>query len=170
MASVALNLAIFAAFGWQILLMRRQLDLAREALDSDHVQRRRQATFDFITATINRVSELRARGLPDLRRAEVEAYASDPHGDDSESNRTITDYLNGYESFSTGANIGLYDLEVICRLRAAMIVRTWELYRPWIVARRTIYQMPSLYAELEELAARVKRFLAERHLGAVSIV
>ncbi len=154
--AVVINAAIFIGFGLQLRLLRTQIEQASDATERDHAQRRGEATLDFVTATIDRLGDFRRRGLPELRRADVEPFTDAPLVLHEERNELIRDYLNSMEALASGVNLGIYDVAVVSNLRGTVIVRTWELYRPWIEARRAFLSMPSLYCQLEELAGKVK--------------
>ena len=151
--TVFVNAGLFIAFGFQLRLMRVQLQQASDATDRDHRQRRMQATLEFVTATFDRMGSLRDRGLPELVRAAVEPYTDRPLDMADKRNLLVREYLNGFEAFATGVNLGLYDIDVVNRLRGTMIIRSWALYEPWVTARRSLFSQASYYAELERLAS-----------------
>ena len=153
--SVAVNTVLLVAFALQLRLMRIQLRQSSDATERDHQQRRRQATLEFVTATFDRSQRLVERGLPALFKDEVELFADAPAALDDPRNDVIREYLNGFEAFATGVNLGLYDLEVVNHLRGTVIVRTMVLYRSWIEARRVLNQNPNQYRELETLSEAI---------------
>ena len=62
-----------------------------------------------------------------------------------------------YEDLATSVNLKLFDFRLVNRLQGIIIVRAWELFKPWIVARRNAYTAPSLYCEIEMLASRIQK-------------
>lgn len=159
-AAVLLNAALFVGFGLQLRLLRIQIDQASSATHQDHVQRRKEATLEFVTATMDRFVTLRKRGLPELVRAEVEPFATASQGDNARY-ELIREYLYGYEVLGTGVNLQVLDVEVVSRLRGTLVVRTWELYKTWIDVVRTTSN-PKAYVELEKMAANIRAFRAAR--------
>lgn len=139
------------------------------ATERDHEQRRKGATLEFVTATLDRVGDLRRQGLPELTHGAVGSWIDNPKDFGDERNEVTRDYLNGYEAFATGVNLGLYDLGVVHALRGGNVIASWTLFQPWVVARRELIDRPTLYTELEKLAGDLESFRRSQGLPPVSI-
>jgi len=167
--AVLFNAALFLGFGFQLRLLRDQIRQASEATERDHDQRRKGATLEFVTATLDRVGNMRRQGLPELNRAAVEPFTSNPADFSDQRNELTREYLNGYEAFATGVNLGLFDIAVVHALRGSTTIRSWALFEPWIQARRELVDDPALYTELERLADDLRVFARAQGLPDVSI-
>jgi hypothetical protein len=69
----------------------------------------------------------------------------------------LTYFLNYFEDLATGVNMGVFDFDVVNRVSGSRIMRSWEDYGNWVRAERATLQQPSLFIELERLAADVRK-------------
>jgi hypothetical protein len=121
------------------------------------------ATIEFYRDTIEQRELLRER-LPNEREPdEVAAFLPDPLLPDSARHRDIGRYLNYFEMLATGTNRrgrrlgdgGILDIETVDYLLGPRILAIWGSYGPYIRGRRLRFGEPTLYAEIEVLAAEV---------------
>jgi len=161
--AVLMNVALFVGFGLQLRLLRDQRDHSATTM-LDHKLRHLQSTVDFVTKFLDARDELRSVGLPPLRRSALSPFLANPLNTEDSSTGLAVAYLNDCELFATAVNLGLHDLGVVNTLVGPDIVRTQQLYRPFIEARRTETQSPTLWEEVEALAATVVAYRAQRGL------
>ena len=55
-------------------------------------------------------------------------------------------------------------------LRGTVLVRTWRLYEPWIVARRELFHQASLFEQLQRLAGRLVELRAQQGKPPIEII
>jgi hypothetical protein len=173
--SIAVNAALFVLVWQQLQALREQIKQASDATQMDHVQRRREATLDYVTDTLDRFKDLRKRGFPLLKRADVEAFLAGPPPEGETIVDMVSEYLLDYEVLATGVNLGLLDLEVVVTLRGSRVVRTWEFYKPWIIEEREGgkdrkgSKTPGYFVELEEMARKIQQYRADRKMEPVDL-
>lgn len=147
--SLLVSVVAFGALAWQLLMLSRGTAL-------DHDRRRKQATMDYLTNTMDRRSNLRDEGIPDERdeTAISELIGLSLAGDRASTN-LITAYLTTYNHLGVGAQSDAFDLGVVDQAWGGLITALWDNYKPWIETRRQERGEPRLYEDLEWLAGRV---------------
>ena len=127
-----------------LIVLYVQIFRLRKVAQTDFDQRRRQATFDYIS---NTQDELRSRSkdIP---------LTSDPNLDTficNESNRkAITRYLNYYERLSAGVNHGVFEIDIVDVLWGTTIINIYRKYQNFMENSPT--DKDALWKELRILA------------------
>ena len=127
-----------------LIFVSLQIRHLRKVAQTDFDQRRRQATFDYIS---NTQDELRSRSkdIP---------LTSDPNLDTficNESNRkAITRYLNYYERLSAGVNHGVFEIDIVDVLWGTTIINIYRKYQHFMENSPT--DKDALWKELRILA------------------
>ncbi|SEQ87475.1 DUF4760 domain-containing protein [Streptomyces radiopugnans] len=147
--TLLVSVLAFGGLAWQLLMLSRTTRL-------DHDRRRKQATMEYLTATMDRRRQLREEGIPDERdqRAVSRLIARATAGDEAAAG-LIAAYLTTYNSLGVGARSDAFDLQVIDQAWGGSIIATWEGYLPWIEGRRQVRGEPRLYEDLEWLAVHM---------------
>lgn len=155
-AGVVINLILFIMFALQLRALRRQIAVAEEATRLDHDRRRKQATLDFYTATLEKRAALRDL-LPYDRDADaIRDLIRDIKSEDDGRGKEITNYLSLFEGLAAGVNSGVYDLDTIERVAGGRIRAIAHNYKSWIDSRRAMFDNPNLYEELDHLAGQLE--------------
>ncbi|WP_019888371.1 DUF4760 domain-containing protein [Streptomyces purpureus] len=143
--ALAVSVIAFGALAWQLLMLARATRL-------DHDRRRKQATMEYLSTTMDRRRELRNAGIPDDRdERAVEALVTRALGGDADAARLISSYLTIYNYLGVAAQSDAFDLSLIDRAWGGSIVALTEHYRPWITEQRARQGEPRLYEDLEWL-------------------
>jgi hypothetical protein len=133
------------------------LDNSKDATNKDHTRRKQQATIEFYERTL-------------LKRVELTEYL----GHDRESQRireniwaakhgnrilgdAISEYLNIVELLAAATLLEIFDIDTMKKIARGRILAIAENYREWIVYRRTLFDSPELYIEIERLAQRFQQ-------------
>src|SRR5262245_30571239 len=77
-----------------------------------------------------------------------------------ETAKILTNYLNYHEGLAAGVNCGIFDLEVVYRVRGTTIIRLEELYRGYIREQRSATYHPEKYMEIQNLAESLREWEA----------
>lgn len=157
LAADLINVTLFVVFALQLKELKRQVVQSAEATKLDHVRRRAQATIDFYRTTLDKRVSLR-ESLPDDRDAAgvADLVAEAIEKDESDSAHAITDYLTYFEMLATGANAGVFDIDIVERLAGTRILAIVANYKSWIEFRRAKYSQPKLYQELVTLGDEIR--------------
>ncbi|MEU6777455.1 DUF4760 domain-containing protein [Streptomyces sp. NPDC046759] len=133
-----------------------QLGMLYRNTKQDHARRRKQATMDYLTANMNLRKALFEDGMPLERdhRGISDRINRSLSGDDEETKR-ITAFLTTYNFLAVGAEVDAFDRDVIHKAWGGFIIAVWNNYRPWIEAQREEHGAPSMYENLEWLAAKI---------------
>ena len=146
-------LLVTAAIGiWQI---RIGINSVRQ----DHDRRRKQATIEYINDVRDRYRAehrhlLRVLGGP-VNAESVEKIQSNP-----ELNARLLDLLGLFEGLAAGVNAGVFDVELLNRVSGGYLIRVFETYKAYMLARRQS-RWPSLYREFEELVENLRKLRPE---------
>lgn len=134
-----------------------QIRSAARSLHDERIRSRQQATLEFWTGTLEKRDQWRSV-LPDDRSEKaIAAFLPDAGELTNDTNKTIAAYLNYFEAMATGIYLGIYDIETIDYLAGPRIIKLFDNYRPWIVARRSAFDEPTLFVEFELLATIIRR-------------
>ncbi|MEV4333509.1 DUF4760 domain-containing protein [Streptomyces sp. NPDC049597] len=145
--ALLVSVVAFGAVLWQLVMLSRATTL-------DHDRRRKQATVEYLAATMDRRKELRDEGIPDERDpAAVSALIGRMDAGDRTATRLVYSYLTIYNHLGVGARSDAFDLRVIDQAWGGSVIAIWEGYRPWIERQRRARCEPRLYEDLEHLAA-----------------
>jgi uncharacterized protein DUF4760 len=153
---LVVNVIVLGFLIVQITLLRRQVDLARDAFVDEQRRSKKQATLDFMAATLDRRHQLHAK-VPDETDRAATAQFLDSLKQSNTPPRFLFDYLNYYEVIAAGVNDGTLDLDIVDRTSGSTIRRIADTYRQFIEKRRQVNDQPTLYCELLALAETVQR-------------
>lgn len=134
----------------QIKLLSRQLDNATKQAASENERQRKQATMEFIAATISKIDEF-YNSVPPPGSPNQAEFAQKAMKRDSLEFLTLRNYLHYLEDLCVGVNMRILDQEVIDRSMGAHIQGAWRLYESWILRERDSLQR-IVYDELEACA------------------
>jgi len=130
-----------------LAVVYEQIRQLREVAQKDFDQRRRQATFDYISNTQNELRS-RSKDIP---------LTSDPNLDTficNEANRkAINKYLNYYERLSAGVNHGVFEIDIVDVLWGTTIINIYRKYKHFMETSPT--DKDALWKELRILAIRL---------------
>ena len=151
-----IGLATLALFVVQVQLLRRELRRAEQTFADEQASVRSRATLEFITTTMERRHVLLSEVPEGTNVEELAQILVEVESDDAR-RRTLHRYISFYESLSVGVNTNALDIEIVDRAWGSSIIRTFTSYAPYIRARRAIINQPTLFMELEQLAANLQR-------------
>lgn len=134
----------------QIKLLSQQVNDAAKQAQSENERQRKQATMDFVSATLSKLQEL-FNSLPASGSPQEPVFLRKAMVRDSLEFLALRNYLNYLEDLCIGVNMEIIDQEVIRRSMGARIRNAWRLYESWIVQEREILQRP-VFDELEACA------------------
>lgn len=164
LVGILVNLIVFGGLAWQIRLVAIQVRQAREAAKHDHDRRRKQATLEFFSSSLQVERELMV-DMPPVRLPDrigpyvVEAIAEVESGDLSRG-RKIDGMLGLYERLAVAVRTDIIDHEVLYRMMGTRMIAVYRNLLPWIIWIRDFYGEPDLYVELQWLASEYERRLA----------
>jgi hypothetical protein len=149
LGSLVLSLVGFGALLWQLWMIARSTRL-------DHARRRNQATMDYLSATMERRGNLRARGIPDDRDSvRLTALIDRSVAGDREATGLIAEYLTIFNFLGVATQSDAFDPAVIDQAWGGLIIAVHRNYRSWIDRQRETTGEPRLYEDLEWLAGRM---------------
>jgi hypothetical protein len=153
--SLTVSVVAFLVLIIQLNLLREQVRHAKDTFIAEQKRLRRQATLEFMTSTLAQRLELQ-RDLPyEEDEASIRKYlAKGKRMTDAKA--AFWNYLNYYEIIATSVNCDIFDIEVVQRVMGPRFVRTFDAYRELILSARIYYGRPSLYKEMELLAANLR--------------
>lgn len=152
-ASVAVN---FVLFGMVVL----QLWISRRVTRGDNARRKKQATIDFWSVTLDRRLKLADKLPLDTDLAGIAEFVATLGQADSGKLRALTEFLGLYELLAVGINTEVLDLELFARIAGPRITSVAEGYGEWIRERRTLVNHPLLYDELTTLSGTLTKRIA----------
>lgn len=158
-ASVTINAILFMVVLLQLGALRQQIRESSAAEVRDHDRRRRQATMEAFSTTMDARRALRTLLPDDIDRAETGKIVRQIREKKSDvaHEQAVVDYLRLWENFAAGVNIEVLDLEMVDRIAGTHIMRLAQNYADWIAWRRKTWRSESLFSELEELAEAIRR-------------
>ncbi|GAB4052816.1 DUF4760 domain-containing protein [Catellatospora paridis] len=158
--SLLVNIAFLGFLVVQVRLLKRQLDQANEATDAERLRVQKQATLEFMANTLQRRQELAAEMPSETDTKQVEHFLELLRTDPKKL-RHVYNYLNYYEHFAVGVNSGVFNIDVVERASATVIIRIDDTYRPFVNRIKAEENHPFMYDEIARLAAtlRVRRGL-----------
>ena len=133
-----------------------QIRAATRGQQIDHDRQRCQATLDAWNATLEWRGSLWAQLPNDRDLDSVRAFCPDARDTSDPRFQLVVDYLNYLENLSVGVKHGVYDIEVLNSLAGSRIVAAWRGYSGFIADRREVLSAPTLWIELEGLAAALR--------------
>jgi hypothetical protein len=68
--------------------------------------------------------------------------------------QVVSSYLDEFEEFCGAVNAGVVQEEYAYSLEATRVIRTWNVYKPYIELRRSSFKNSLFYLELEVVAGR----------------
>jgi PAS domain-containing protein len=154
---VLVNLVFLGFLAMQVRLLGEQNDEASEATAAERLRVRRQATVEYTARTLQRRHELALKLPMESNRAAVNQFLEEV-GSDREKLQNLYNYLNHWEEFSSAANIGIFDDEVIFRTTEGVIVLVEAAYRDFVARVRDEEDRPTLYVETAMLAGRMRNY------------
>ena len=156
--SVASTFILFGTLAFiaaQVFFAARAAREAQSERATESLRRKREATLDYWSNTLferhRLLNEVYAQ-TPSYKIAEVIKKSEN----DKDLRVRISRLLGYYEMLATGVNLEIYDLLTIKRLSGAMLVATFDNYKPFIDSRRIIKKRPNLYSEFETLIHSLK--------------
>lgn len=150
-SSLTLSAIAFTALLWQLVLLSRSTRL-------DHDRRRRQATLEYLTATLDRRARYLETGIPEERDAEaISRMVQAALDGDGESHARISGYLHVYNMLAVGAEADIFDIEVVDQVMGGTIRAIATNYRPWMEYRREITGEARLFEDTMWLASQMQR-------------
>jgi hypothetical protein len=134
-----------------------QIRRAKLTFETEQARLKRQSTLEFIATTMERVYDLggampQSGDIP-ATMAFIEKARSSP-----ETMRIFQVYFNYHESLAAGSNCGIFDIEVIYRVRGTTIIRMAELYHDFVEELRAASNHPERYREIDKLAKRLLEY------------
>lgn len=149
LASLVVSIVAFGALAWQLVMLAQATKL-------DHVRRRKQATVEYMSVTMDKLAQFGGFGVPDARdQAAIASLVERAVAGDGEAIRMITGYLTIFNYLGVAAHSDAFDLEIINQARGGTVIAVAENYRPWITFQREKTHEPRLYEDLEWLASRM---------------
>lgn len=157
-AAFVANIFVLAVLTWQVHESRVQRH-------EDHLRRRGQATIEFYSTTRTTRQALQdaveeTLGRDTLTEARIaELHVAQESGDEEADRalKAIRAHLAGLEWIATGANTGVYDVEILNRLAGGHIIYALERYSTYIRHRRRVTGQTNLYIELEEFVTSLRK-------------
>jgi hypothetical protein len=139
----------------QVRLLRIQVRQAERVFMEEQGRTRRQASLEFMTATMERrrvaFDMVPSGSMP----RKVTAFLRDLNST-GKGRRELGQYLSLYEMLAVGVNLEALDIDVVDRSWGSVIIRTWDAYEDYIQARRKSVNQPTLYSELELLVRKLR--------------
>ena len=166
-AGAAVVAAIAAVFVlWQLVLTKRQIQLAAKEIDFNSNWNSMNATFtyftndDFLERERAAVIKLSPLGINLYQQKQplsddiVKKIYADPtiHCE-------VKDFLNVFEGYATAVNAGAFQYECAYLLMSRVFSRYMTVFKPYVVFVRAPEQMNSdgLWIEMEKVAAKWKQ-------------
>lgn len=69
----------------------------------------------------------------------------------------VNKILNSYERLSLGANLGVYDINVLSKISGKLLIENYERFREYIEYRRELKKSHTAWIEFEKLILELKR-------------
>lgn len=150
----------------QIRLLARQVDDARQAINSstleteqENKRKRERATIQFIAATMAKLDETYDQ-VPASGSDAIAAFIDKAAVRESAEFRALRNYLNYIEDLSVGINLGVFDPEILNRTIGPRMLRAWDAYEAWILKERNDLGFPSLFSDLENCSKVIRELRA----------
>lgn len=152
MENIQLIVSCFTCIGVVISLVN--LILLRRNFLASHERTRKQATIDFYHDLKNRSTEIEQWLFSEFMHGSTQI---DLNEIDDDLSFKIRSYLSILEQFSTGVNLGIYDVTVTYRLSGTSLINTYNQLKPYITAMRKERNEPILYKEFELLTIKLQQ-------------
>jgi hypothetical protein len=156
-AGLIINTIAIVFVIYQVKLLRQQVEHAKDVFEREQRRVQRQSTLEFVGTTMQRLAELADRMPSPFDVAGTAAFIEDTRSN-AEARKLFISYFNYYEGLAAGANCGIYDIEVIYRVRGTTIIRLEELYRDFVKQLRDETRHPEKYREVEILAVSLRQW------------
>jgi hypothetical protein len=148
--SLIVSIVAFVALACQLFMLAQATKL-------DHARRRKQSTVEYMSITVDKLTQFDETGVPDARdHAAVASLVERAKSGDNEAIKAITNYLTFFNYLGVAAYSDVFDLEVIDRARGGTILAIVANYHDWITFQREKINEPHLYEDLEWLSSRIK--------------
>jgi hypothetical protein len=135
-AEVLASLSVVFSIIWAVTSQRHQDEWQRKVATVEALEQRDRTLLKYIYSRVHR--DIAPTALLD----------SIKNNDTLRSN--ISKQLRFFEDISIGANIGVYELDVIERYIGHMFVRFHKRMQPYILHRRRVEKNPDIYIEYDE--------------------
>jgi hypothetical protein len=126
--SLFVNVIVLFFLVVQIALLRKQVDLAKGAFLDEQVRSKKQATLDFMAATLDRRHALHAMVPDETDHVAVTDFLTSIEQSVTPP-RFLFDYLNYYELIASGVNDGTLDIDIVVRASGSTIRRIASTYQ-----------------------------------------
>lgn len=156
-AGVSLALFTGVLILLQLRAVKMELEQSANIAALDHDRRRRQATLEFFTETMDKRVEWRKTFPNEFDASAVAAFAPDPANDGDRLNVEVAEYLGHYEDLAAGVALGIFDIDTVDRLAGPRLIRAFRAWQPWINGLRVHLDRPTSYIEWESLARDLVR-------------
>lgn len=121
----------------------------------DYSRQKKQATIDFYVQTLEARSQFSSELPPDRDATAVKEFLS-RCGNEENVAETVNGYLGYWELLAAAANEEIIDRDTLALIARTRIVSIVDNYGEYIKAERKRLQVPTIYEQLTELAARLK--------------
>jgi len=121
----------------------------------DYSRQKKQATIDFYVQTLEARSQFGSELPPDRDAKAIKEFLS-RCGNEEDVAETVNGYLGYWELLAAAANEEIIDRDTIALIARTRIVSIVDNYGEYIKAERKRLQVPAIYEQLTELAARFK--------------
>lgn len=162
--TLAESLTVVAAYGslavsaGALIPLAWQVRQATRANELGHIRDRKQATMEYLSGTMDRLTVLRDRGVPDHRdQRRVQEFIDRAVGGDGEAENLIVSYLTIYNMLGVACENDVFDLYLVDQTWGGTIIAVYENYSEWIQHRRERNGEGRLYEDLERLAGNMTR-------------
>lgn len=140
----------------------RQINDARQLAQADHDRRKKQSTLEFYRLVMtdneaNRDLITNVHGTEPIEKTVAEKYhkaatASGGLGEDHQMGSAIRAYLNGLERLAVGANLEIFDLQVLEVLAKYRFVSALKQFEHYIEVASATHQTKNIYREFRGVA------------------
>lgn len=147
LATISLVLVVVRQVRIAKTALGRQLNAARDEVELDHDRRKKQATLEFFRNVMIDIQPSRdvitqAYGTDEIPEDESVAFHKAATGaggekDDHAMGSAIRTYLNGLEKLAVGANLGVFDEDVLRRLAEYRFVSARSQFRYYLVEAKS---------------------------------
>lgn len=154
--SAAINFTALIFVGAQVLFARRAIREATASQQREWNRLRRQATIDLSVTTAPYREKLKSVLPWNDRDPAIVAQFLSGLGNDPVKMTPVRQYFNHLTDVAVGIKMDVYDLETLFLLEGSRIIDTAASFKPYIDTVRRELGRPSIYEDVEELAAMLK--------------
>jgi hypothetical protein len=156
--AATINLGALVFVGMQVRNAASESRRAAEYQEAEGQRQRKRDTINAVIATSQQRDKLKT-ALPwnDRDAVEVADFLRQVE-QDQDRRAAVRAFLDYLEMIAAGVNDGVFDVETVSRTFGGRIVAVASNYAPYIELRRRELNSPSLYIELESVAASIREY------------